>query len=299
MLQHNAPRPRASGDLSLAQDGMAEQYQRQAAGQDAAGPAVEPLVAPVELRRAAAKPETDRLAWRFALVLALAAHGALIYALAREPEDLMAGGGGRLLDTISVTIVSSDVLESRVPDLLQPAAPAAAAPVDVNDGAADGSPAPPLREQKKETQEEEKPPEEPVRTADADIEVPVPMERQRQPDSAAVPSGGEAVRGDSAADTEASGPASASAGAVREYARHVSLALGKTKPKSAGGTGTVRIKIVIRPGGGLDSAEVAESSGSRHLDETALAAVRRTSFPVPPVSMSLAQLTFEVPYYFR
>src|SRR5262245_59970170 len=47
-----------------------------------------------------------------ALALALVAHTALLFALLREPADPLAGGQGQQLDSISVTLTSSNVLES-------------------------------------------------------------------------------------------------------------------------------------------------------------------------------------------
>jgi protein TonB len=241
-----------------------------------------------------------------ALGLALIAHAAVLYALAREPDVLMAGGGGQQIDAISVTIVSSKILESRELDRSQSSAPAAAATVEANDGAPESAPAVATqqREENKEKEEdrkEQKPPrEEPVRAAEAIFEVPKETQRQTKQQSAAAPAtGGVSARGDAATPAKASGPAAASPGAVREYARYVSQALGKTKPRGAGGLGTVRIKFVIAADGSLASAEIAKSSGSQKLDVTALEAVRHAKFPAPPSGMTLAQLTYEVPYHFR
>jgi protein TonB len=247
----------------------------------------------------------DRLVWAVALGVALAAHASVIYLLAREPDDHMAGGGGQQIDAISVTIVSSTVLESREVDRPQPSPPAAAASVDMSDGAPDSAPAPAAkqREEKKEEQEEkkEKPKEEPVRAVEAITEVPQEQQHQRKQESAAPAAGGAAVRSDTPVDAEvkASAPAAASPGAVRDYARYVALALSKTKPKGVGGLGTARVKFVIAADGGIASLEVAKSSGSAKLDSSALESVRRTRFPLPPAGMTLTQLTYEVPYHFR
>jgi protein TonB len=86
---------------------------------------------------------------------------------------------------------------------------------------------------------------------------------------------------------------------VREYARYVSLALSKAKPSGVGRRGSVRIKFSIAPDGSLASATITKSSGNDSLDASALGAMRHARFPVPPSGMSLSQLTYEVPYYFR
>jgi protein TonB len=240
------------------------------------------------------------------LGFALLAHAAVLYALVREPDEPMAGGGGQQLDAISVTIVSSSVLESRNPDPSQPSAAAASATVEAEEGAPESAPAAAAlkREDKNEKEEERKehkqPQEEPVRTADAILEVPKEARPQpQQPSIAAPAAGGAAARGDAAVPANTSAPAAASPGAVREYARYVSQALSKAKPKGAGGLGTVRIKFVIAADGSLASLEIAKSSGSSKLDAMALDAVRHAKFPLPPSGMSVAQLTYEVPYHFR
>lgn len=265
-----------------------------------------PLPAPARLAVAplAAAATRDRLLRTVALGLALLAHAAVLFALVREPDDLMAGGGGQQIDAISVTIVSSKVLESRELDVSQPSAPAAAASVETDDGAPESAPAAAAEQreektEKEEPREEKKPAEEPVRAAEAIFEVPKETQPQSKQKSAAPAAGGAAARSDTPTEAKASGPAAASAGAVREYARYVSQALSKSKPRGAGGLGTVKVKFTIAADGGLASLEIAKSSGSAKLDTTALEAVRRAKFPLPPPGMTLAQLTYEVPYYFR
>ena len=48
-----------------------------------------------------------------ALLVAVVAHLVVLYTLMRAPDDPLAGGGGQQIDAISVTIVSSKVLEAR------------------------------------------------------------------------------------------------------------------------------------------------------------------------------------------
>jgi len=243
----------------------------------------------------------DKLVRTVALGLALLAHAAVLYALAREPDD--AGGGGQQFDAISVMIVNSNLLESREVDRSQPSAPAGSDMVDATEGApvSEAKIAAERREEKKakeEPQEEKRPQEEPIRTAQAIFEVPRQAEPQRKQEAAA-PAGAVAARSDTPNKAEAKAPAAASAGAVREYSRNVVQALRKTKPKSLGGLGTVRVKFRIAADGGVAFAEIAKSSGNKRLDDIALDAVQRTKFTTPPAGMTNVQLFYELPYYFR
>src|SRR5437868_15480809 len=89
-------------------------------GREEAGPAVfgagevPALLASVGIKPPASD-RADRRVWAAALSLALMAHAAILFALAHRPTDFMAGGGGQLIDAISVTAGSSDALESRGP----------------------------------------------------------------------------------------------------------------------------------------------------------------------------------------
>lgn len=244
----------------------------------------------------------ERLCWPLALITALIAHAIVLYALARGPSDAMAGGGGQQLDAISVTIVSSQVLESRDQTLAHPTAPAAAGTVQASDGAPDSNPSP---DEQRETANadteppEQAPSEEPSRNADAVLKPTHPKPRPQSARPPASAAGGDSARGNAASSVKPTGAAAASAGAVRAYARYVSQALAKTKPKGAGDRGTSKVKFTIDAGGHLATAEITATSGSRRLDERVLAAVRSAAFPRPPEGMSIRQLTYEVPYHFR
>jgi protein TonB len=223
--------------------------------------------------------------------------------LVYERHEATAGGGGQQLDAISVTLVSSSVLEARETEQLRTSAPVAAGRVEATDGAADSAPATAVEREEKEEKHDaemlEKLAEEPVRAVEAVTEASAAARRRRTSDAAAAV-GGAAARSEHANNAVPSAAvATASAGAVREYARYVAQALARSKPKGTGGRGTVRLKFIIAADGALGSAEIARSSGNRRLDETALAALRRVRFPLPPRGMSTAQLTYEVPYHFR
>ena len=92
---------------------------------------VMPLRAPAELGvpSPVAPSHADRWVCAAALGLAFAAHAAVLGALLREPDDVTVGGGGQQIESISVTIVSSNVLESVVAERTQPTAMVATASV--------------------------------------------------------------------------------------------------------------------------------------------------------------------------
>jgi TonB family protein len=270
------------------------------AAASAAAPAP-PLAAPVRANLAPVR--SDKRVRAVALGLALMAHATVLYVLAHEPERDIAGSGGQQIDAISVTIVSSSLLESRQADQSQPNTPAAADMVEANDGTPDREPtaAAEQREEKKAKEEprERNPVEEPIRTAEVIFEVPKEAQRQHKQDAAAPAGGGAQARSDTAGDVKASAPAAATAGAAREYSRNVVEALRKTRPKAVREFGTVRVKFRIAEDGGVDSAEIAKSSGNKKLDDIVLEAVRQTKFQTPPAGMTSTQRFYELPYYFR
>ena len=97
----------------------------------------------------------------------------------------------------------------------------------------------------------------------------------------------------------ASGPASASPGAVQQYAAKVREALARNKPGGFGNRGTATIKFGISPEGKAGSIEVETSSGIPVLDKSAIDAVAHTSFPAPPAGMTAAERTYVVPFHFK
>lgn len=233
------------------------------------------------------------------LGLAVAAHLAVLYALAQEPVDLMAGGGGHRLDAISVTIVNSNVLESRDNQRLDAPAPVTLGAVEVNDGQTESTPAPQEPEQKRTEVSHEHPRDE-LASAEATVLLPAePPRQERKETAAAPPAGGNTARGDSADTPAQRAPATASPGAVREYASYVSQALAKAKPKGVGTYGTVQVKLRISPDGELTSVEIGKSSGNKKLDEMVLAAVQRVKLRTPPPGMTADQRWYQVSYYFR
>jgi protein TonB len=248
--------------------------------------------------QAVAPAHSGRLRWS-ALALAAGLHAVVLAALLLEPADNLAGSYGHQLDAISVTIVNSTVLQALSSADAASAPPPSAAPLETVDGSVEAASASP----EAKAPPAEKAPE----LASAAVIADAPGEASpgagdRQPSNASAPAtkgGVTALVETGDIPTRHAPPAAASPGAVREYARYVSLSLAKTKPTGAGRSGTVKVRLEIAAGGKLAGAEVTKSSGNKKLDETALEAVRRARFPAPPAGMTAAQLTYDVPYHFR
>ena len=159
-----------------------------------------------------------------------------------RPEEAMLGAGGHEIDAISVTLVSSKVLESRDLTQMQPTAAAASNAVEATDGATDKEPAvagsSTRRRGRRRRHGRRKSPR---RSRSAPPRRSSRCRRRRSPSAkqqaAAPAAGGGEARSDTASNANASAPAAASAGAVREYAHNVAQALRKTKPRGAGAIG--------------------------------------------------------------
>jgi periplasmic protein TonB len=259
------------------------------------------LAAPV--RPGVGGTATDKRALLAALGLAAMAHVAILYILARVPDEPMFGAGGHEIDAVSVTLISSKVLDSRDTVLSHPSAQASASAVAATDGSPDKEPAEAAVERRddktrEEAREEKKREEEPVSTAEAILPVPKEAAKHKQQEAHTAGGGAEALS-NAASNSPARAPATASAGVVRQYAHDVAQALRKAKPKGMGGAGTVRVKFSIDPDGSVVSVEISKSSGNPKLDEKVVEAVRKTKFQTPPLGLSSAERFYELPYYFR
>jgi protein TonB len=128
-----------------------------------------------------------------------------------------------------------------------------------------------------------------------------PKPSQQSAPNPAAEVGGASSRAATGADRPAPAAALASPGAIRAFTRSVVDALARTRPRGVRGAarGTAKVAFAIAEGGGLEFVRLAHSSGHGELDEAAVAAVRRASFPPPPAGMALADRTYEVPYHFR
>lgn len=272
---------------------------------------------------------SDALVLPLAAALALVAHAAVIGALLMAPIDPVNGGGGQLLDAISVEIVASDVMESRAATPEERHAAPAREAVAAEDGQAadDKAAAQPGRSRAKASTAPQSAAlpvltapqsatEDTVTLAAArpdDTNKAEPDERRPQhtgPVSidAETKSGGAASQASTTGGAQAqaatvsasmSGRAAASPGALQKYANLIRVALTKARPTGRGRQGTVAITFAIGPSGALRFAKVTGASGLAAIDDAALSAVRRVRFPAPPEGMTDEQRTYTVPFYFR
>jgi TonB family protein len=267
--------------------------------EEAAAAVQEPLAAPIRLEWPRLRPTAWlRLA---AFLAALAGHAAILLALTREPLDLRAGGYGHLMASVNVTIVDSTVLQARKLDVEQPLVPAAKDMVDAKDGVPDGKKSPQAAEDKQQPEKKAaqvQRPDAQVPAAEVIDKAEQMPEERRTKASDAKPIGGFSSRADTATTADQAAPAAASPGIVRAYAAAVAEALERTKPKRVPAYGTIRVKLVVSTDGELASVEILKSSGNRRLDDTIVAAVRRTKFPVPPPGLSLNERWYERTYMY-
>lgn len=230
-----------------------------------------------------------------ALALATAVHLMLLILIMPAASEVV-GEEGNQLESIAVEIVLSAPIAVAVPQLLPPTMqPEVAAEAPPDSG-------------------EERPHQEKEQLAKADQTTLAPepeLELQEiSPIKLALPetkpTNEEASDRASHGSLEAVGaqppPASAapaSQGAIQAYARKIALALGKSRPKGAGLNGTVKVRFLIGLDGVLEGVEVVVPSGKPPLDQIAIAAIKRNTFPPPPVGSSEKDRTFVVPYSFR
>jgi TonB family protein len=242
------------------------------------------------------QPIVGRVVWPASLLVAVAAHAALLLPWLWHEPDALAGAGGQELDVISFVLADPGVLETKEVNLAVPALPAPADAVEEKEGSVEENA--PKKEEPKEVQEPREPENE-MRKPDAVLEEakPKPPEKSKPQDNSV--KGGAAARGKAATETKPRAPAAASAGSVREYAKFVSQALARTKPKGIGAQGIAKIRFTIGLSGRLSSIQIVSSSGDKKLDQKAIEAIRQAVFPTPPPGMTVSQLTYEIPYQFR
>ena len=113
--------------------------------------------------------------------------------------------------------------------------------------------------------------------------------------------GGAAARGRETFDVaNAAVMAAARAGRRDEYGASVFEAIRtNAPPRIAGLTGVVKLEFSILPAGQVGTIRVVRSSGSTRLDETAMATLRSTRFPIPPAGLTAAQLVYDIPFTFE
>jgi protein TonB len=278
-----------------------------------AGPSAADLPLKVEPVAAPRPPGADRMSGSIGFAAAIIAHAAVLVALALVGPPEPSGGGGQWLEAISVEIVMTQVIEARETRPTETIS-AASGPVAPDDGDR-SEPAQAAREEPLPAKPEQPRPIETVTpdTRVAMVEEVTPLkaepdrptivraeeaEEQKTPSPETRSQGGVAaltVQG----DTPATARASASPGALQKYAMQVRTALARNKPDGRGTRGTATITFGISESGKVRFTRLSHSSGNSMLDKAALAAVLRTSFPVPPKGMTETELTYAIPFHFK
>lgn len=237
-------------------------------------------------------PREIREAFHWWGAFAAAAHLCLLaalYPLANETPQ--AGGTGNHLEAISVSIVPSHVLETKVD--LPPAETGGGSTTSVS--AAEGDPA-------AQGQNEQVAPE-PVQESASPTPTPTiaddapPVEKKPQP-KAESPQGGAVARALNDMPAQAAS-ASASQGEIDRYAVRVRAALARSKPTGSRRGGRVTVVFTIGPDGKAANIRVTEAGAGQALARAVQDAVARTEFPTPPAGMSDEQRTYAVPFNFR
>lgn len=237
----------------------------------------------VEPRRAS---WTQRAAHPLSLAAAAAAHLVALAVLVSWTGDRLGDGVGQL-DTITVSIETEAPGHADAPE----ASPAAAMP-------APSLPPPPPAHEDRETQAAIAAPTESLAPAEQrEEEPPTPAQKTSAPVPARDAAAAVSATVTGALPEAAAAPASA--GVAREYAKRVATALSRSRPRGTGVSGTVRLRFVVDERGHPADVTVSAPSGKPSIDETAMRALARSELPVPPPGMTIAQRTFEVPYFFR
>jgi outer membrane biosynthesis protein TonB len=215
-------------------------------------------------------PSASRAIWLISFLLAVAAHAALVLPWLWHEPDALAGAGGQELDVISFVLAEPGVLETREVDLAMHATPAPTETVEEKEGSAEEKE--PKKEDTKELQEPPKPERE-VQKPDA-IEEPKPKPAEKSKQQERSVSGGAAARGKVVIQTKPRAPAAASAGSLQAYAKLVSQALARTKPKEE--TGEVDMHLAYYAGwpSAFSALPVAKDSAREATEVTFNAAGR-------------------------
>lgn len=178
-----------------------------------------------------------------------------------------------------------------LPELSQELAPAKQAEVPVKSEAPPlpelGPAAEPPKPQNEETVERVVPPK------------PLPRTPEKNKAAERAPKGGTTSKAQAGKGTGGE-RATASTGALLNYASHVRARVAANKPSGGGLRGTATVSFGLTTSGGLAFASVARSSGNTALDGLAVSAVRQSApFPRPPDGATTAQLRFSIPFYFQ
>lgn len=240
-----------------------------------------PDPASLKFTRAEAWPQPqpeNRITLFRSVAIALVLHAlVLCLLLPSAAPELPNGSGGQYLEAIEVTLVRSPVIESRDKN-----------PTEKPAGANSETT---LKDGERSKSATAKPPEDVPREVEGRL-----LKRET---TRSAPSNNGATARAIEENGRSSGPASAAPGDVQQYAAKVREALARNKPGGHGNRGTATIKFSISTEGKAGGVELTISSGIMALDKSAVDAVTRTSFPLPPAGMTEAERTYVVPFHFK
>lgn len=245
--------------------------------------------------------------WR-GLAVALLAHGAVLAALISGPFPEHVGGGV-VLDAIEVSVIDGRAFEALALARQVETAPAARAEAEdaVRTDAENARAVADARAEPRGPQFSLRQAEDDELIAAGANAATSPKRLDGQAQAAALPAavetasvaGGATARGADVTAREADAGTRAPEGVAHDYALSVAMVLARNKPAAPGPKGTARVRFTVGQDGSVAEAAVLASSGHASLDSAALAAVRRSRFPAPPVVLTRADTTFDLPFHFR
>ncbi len=244
-------------------------------------------------------------AWRVALLVSLAIHGALLTWAVVHFSTALPGARGVQLEGIEIEIISAAALESLMRVPIAEAGGDAAVTADTVGQVAVVRSEPPTQEtapQVPQTATIVTAPEADARVSAAVPEPSEPLDKKlvelvpQTTAAAATPVAAGGVMTEAAVpSTRQAAAAGAGPGDVARYASDVRRVLSRSRPKSGWPAGTLRVAFTVSDTGDVASAEVVVPSGNARLDQRALAWVGATRFPPPPVGLTVSERTYAIP----
>lgn len=230
------------------------------------------------------------------LAIALAIHGAAAAFIVRGSSS--PGMGEMQTAAVSLNMVETLIVESA--ETNEPEQTVADdAEVSPEEGTIEDSAASPAQmETEKDQQTEKAKATGKDKTKPEDAKPKQETKRKSQPSKGAK-KGGAKARSESS-KKKSGGQVSASRGAVNNYKARVRARIARNRPRGVRVRGTPVVSFGVSRSGSLRYVRLARSSGNRSLDSAAMSAIRRSSpFPTPPRGVSLRQLSFNIPFYFK
>jgi len=238
--------------------------------------------------------DARRVRWSLVAAIVIHCSAALAFwlgVLDSKPE----GGGGQYLESISVDLVPSQVLESRRPSRPDEHGGGSVAELANANGDREQTAEKPIEQETEKSAVKAE--EVQKQSADSVPLAPKPVELPKAKETAQAKGATVSALVNSSAASAAG--AAASPGEISRYAAKVREALARNRPHGLTHKGTTTIAFAIDKSGKLVFARITDSSGELSVDDAVLAAVRRTVFPLPPQDMAARQLSYVVPFRFK